>query len=99
MLSFDGPRRGSGLGAAARVLRVRDEAGSLEKASHGGRVLRHNSAMVAERDALRMGIERQAVLMPTKVGLFDFEIENRCRTVQYKLDAQSLRLFGQGECE
>ena len=83
------------MGAAAWVLWVRDEAGSFEKVSHGGRVLRYNSAMVAEREALRMGIERLAVLMPTKVSLFDFEIENLGRTVQYKLDAQSLRLFGQ----
>ena len=67
---------------------------------HGGRVLRDNSVMVAGRQALRMGIERLAVLMPTKVSLSDFEIENLGRTVQYKLNAQSLRLFGQHrECE
>ena len=62
------------------------------------RVLRVNSAMVAEREALRMGIGRLAVLMPTKVSLFDFEIENLGRTVQYKRDAQFLRLFGQHRC-
>ena len=49
---------GSGLGAAALVLWVRDETGSFEKVSHGGRVLVDISAMVAEREALRMGIER-----------------------------------------
>ena len=81
----------SGLGVAAWVLWVRFKAGSFEKVSHGGRVLRDNSAMVAEREALRMGIDRLAVLMPTKVSLFDFEIENSGRPVQYKLDAQSLR--------
>ena len=95
MLSFGGARRGSGLGAAAWVLWVRDEAGSFEKVSHGGRVLRDNSAMVADWEALRMGIERLAVLISTKVSLRKFEIENLGRTVQYKLDAQSLRLFGQ----
>ena len=62
---------------------------------HGGGVLKDNSATVAERDALRMGSERLAVLLPTKVGLFDFEIGNLGGTVQYKLDAQPLRLFGQ----
>ena len=72
VLSFDGARRGRGLGAAAWVLWARDEAGPFEKVSHGGRVLRDNSAMVAEREALRMGIECLAVLMPTKVSLFDF---------------------------
>ena len=56
VLSFDGARRGSGLGAAAWVLWVRDEAGSFEKVSRSGRVLRDSSAMVAEREALRMGI-------------------------------------------
>ena len=74
---------------------MRDEAGAFEKVSHGGRMLRDNSAMVAEREALQMGIERLAVLMPTKVSLLDFEIENLGRIVQYKLDAQSLRLLGQ----
>ena len=76
VLSFDGAKRGSGLGAAAWVLWERDEAGSFEKVSHGGRVLRDNSAMVAERGALWVGIERLAVLLPTKVSLFDFEVEN-----------------------
>ena len=94
VLSFDA-RRGSGLDAAAWVLWVRDEAGSFERVSHGGRVLRDNAAMVAEREALRMGVERLAALLPTKVSLVDFEIENSGGKVQYKLGAQSLRLFGQ----
>ena len=34
------------------------------------------------------------VLFPTEVSAFDFHVENSCRTVQYKLNAQSLRLFG-----
>ena len=71
VLSFDGARHGCGLGVAAWVLWVR-EAGSFEKVSHGGRVLRHNSAMVAELEAVRMDIERLAVLLPTKVSLFVF---------------------------
>ena len=57
-------------------------------------MLRDISAVAAEQEALRMGIERLTALFQTKVGLFDFEIENSGRTVQYKLDAQSLRLFG-----
>ena len=40
------------------------------------------------------GIEHLAVLFPTEVSSFDFQVENSGRTVQYKLDAQSLRLFG-----
>ena len=59
VLSFDGARRGSGLGATAGVLWVRDESGSFEKVSHCGGVLRDNSDMVAERKALRLGIERR----------------------------------------
>ena len=35
VLSFDGARRGCGTGAAAWVLRVRDETGSFEKVGHG----------------------------------------------------------------
>ena len=76
VVSFDGARRGSGLRAASLVLLVHDKAGPFEKVSRGGRVLRDNSAIVAEREAQQMGIERLAVLMPRKVSLFDFEIEN-----------------------
>ena len=94
VLSFDGARRVSGLGAAAWILWSRDEYGSFEKVSHGGRVLRNASAMTAEREALRLGIEYLTVLFPTEVSSFDFQVESTDRTVQYKLNAQSLRLFG-----
>ena len=50
--------------------------------------------MIAEREALRKGIEHLTVLFPTVVSSFDFQVENSGRTVQYKLNAQSLRLFG-----
>ena len=66
----------------------------FEKVSFGGRVLRNASAMIAEREALRMGIEHLTVLFPTEVSSFDFQVECTDRTVQYKLNAQSLRLFG-----
>ena len=94
LLSFDGARRRSGHGAAAWILWLRDEYGSFEKVSYGGRVLRNASAMTAEREALRMGIEYLTVLFPTEVSSFDFQVECTDRTVQYKLNAQSLRLFG-----
>ena len=74
LLSLDGARRENGLGAAAWILWLRDENGTFEKVSCGGRVLRNASA--------------------TKVSSFDFQVENSGRTVQYKLNAQSLRLFG-----
>ena len=57
-------------------------------------MLRNASAMTAEREALRMGIEHLTVLFPTEVSSFDFQVECTDRTVQYKLNAQSLRLFG-----
>ena len=41
-----------------------------------------------------MGIEHLTVLFPTEVSSFDCQVENSGRTVQYKLNAQSLRLFG-----
>ena len=41
-----------------------------------------------------MGIEHLTGLFPTEVSSFDFQVENSGRTVQYKLNAQSLRLFG-----
>ena len=50
--------------------------------------------MIAEREALRMGIEHMTVSFPTEVSSFDFQVECTDRTAQYKLNAQSLRLFG-----
>ena len=79
--------------ATGWILWLRDETGSFEKISYDGRVLRNSSTMTAERETLRMDIERLTVLFSTKVSLFDFKIENSDITVQYKLDAQSLRLF------
>ena len=94
VLSFDGARKGSGLGAAAWILWLRDEYGIFEKVSYGGRVLRNASVMISEHEALRMGIEHLTVLFPTEVSSFDFQVECTDRTVHYKLNAQSLRLFG-----
>ena len=94
VLSFDGARRKSGLGAAEWILWLRNEYDIFEKVSYGGCVLRNAAAMTAEREALRKGIEHLTVLFPTVVSSFDFQVENSGRTVQYKLNAQSLRLFG-----
>ena len=41
-----------------------------------------------------MGIEHLTVLFATEVSSFDFQVECTDRTVQHKLNAQSLRLFG-----
>ena len=78
-----GPEGASGLGAAAWILWLRDEYGIFEKVSYGGRVLRNASAMIAEREALRMGVEHLTVLFPTEVSSFDFQVECTDRTVQY----------------
>ena len=50
--------------------------------------------MIAEREALRMGIEHLTLLFLREVSSFDFQVESKDRKVQYKLNAQSLRLFG-----
>ena len=84
----------SGLGSAVWILWLRDEYGIFEKVFYGGRVLRNASAMIAEREALRMGIEYLTGLFPTEVSSFDFQVECTDRTVQYFRNAQSLRLFG-----
>ena len=55
---------------------------------------RNAPAVVAKREALRMGIEHLTVLCPTEVSSFDFQVECTDRTMQYKLNVQSLRLFG-----
>ena len=46
-------------------------------------MLTNASAMTAEREALRMGIEHLTVLFPTEVSSFDFQVENSDRRVQY----------------
>ena len=51
-------------------------------------------ARFAERGALKMGIGHLTVLFPTQVSSFDFQVECTDRTAQYKLNAQSPRLFG-----
>ena len=48
--------------------------------------------MIAKCEALRMGIEHLTVL--SELSSFDFQVECTDRTVQYKLNAQSLRLLG-----
>ena len=88
------PDGGGGLGAAAWILWLRYEYSIFEKVSYGGRVLMNASAIITEREAVRMDIEHLTVFFPTEVSSFDFQVEYTDRTVQYKLNAQSLRLFG-----
>ena len=73
MLSFDEARRRSGLGAAAWILWLWDEYDIFEKVSFGGRVLRNASAMIAEREALRMGIENLTVFFLQKLARLIFK--------------------------
>ena len=54
----------------------------MRKSLIGGRVLRNASAMIAEREALRMGIEHLTVWFPTEVSSFDFHVGCTDRTVQ-----------------
>ena len=63
VLSLDGTRRENDLGAAAWILWLRDDFGSFEKVSYGGRVLRNASVMTTEHEALRMGIEHLTVFV------------------------------------
>ena len=46
-------------------LHLRNEYGIFEKVSYGGCVLKNASAMIAEREALRKGIEHLTVLFST----------------------------------
>ena len=65
-----------------------------ERVSYGGPVLRNASAMTAEREALRWVVEYLTFLFPTEVCSFVCQGESTDRTVQYRLNAKSLRLFG-----
>ena len=57
-------------------------------------MLRNASATTAEREALKLGIEYLTMLFSTEVTSFVFQVESTDRAAQYKLNAQSLRLFG-----
>ena len=94
VLSFDGARRASGNGAAAWILWIRNMNGELERISHGGKVLKDTTAMTSEREALRMGVEYLMTLFPAEAKYLQFVVENESRKIKYKVDTQSMRLFG-----
>ena len=66
----------------------------FERISHGGNVLKDTTAMTAEREALRMGVEHLMTLFPVETKDFQFVVENENRDTKYKVDTQSMRLFG-----
>ena len=68
--------------------------GEFERISHGGRVLKDTTAMNAEREALRSGVEHLMSLFPVEAKDFQFVVENESRETKYKADTQSMRLFG-----
>ena len=94
VLSFDGARRGNGVGAAAWTVWIRNMNGEFERISPSGKVLKDATAMTAEREALRMGVEHLMTLFPMEAKDFQFVVENEGRETKYILNAQSLRLFG-----
>ena len=94
VLSFDGARRGIGDGAAAWILWIRNMNGEFERISHSGKVLKDTTAMNAEREALRLGVEHLMTLFPVEAKDFHFVVENESRETKYKVDTQSMRLFG-----
>ena len=68
--------------------------GEFERISHGSKALRDTTAMTAEREALRMGVEHLMTLFPVEAKDFQFVVENESRETKYKVDTQSLRLIG-----
>ena len=91
-MPFDGARRGSGLGAAAWVLWIRDKRGHFEKLCHGRKNLKDNTAMDAAREALRMEVQCSSKLFRRKMNHFEFVISNSGSAAQYKIDATTLRV-------
>ena len=68
--------------------------GEFERISHGGKVLKDTTAMTAEREASRMGVEHLMTLFPLATKDFKFVVEIESRETKYKVDTQSMRLFG-----
>ena len=54
----------------------------------------NTTAMTAEREALRMGVEYLATLFPVDVKECTFVVENECTETKYRVDTQSMRIFG-----
>ena len=52
------------------------------------------TAMAAEREALRLGVENLMTLFPVEAKEFQFVVKFESRETKYKVDTQSLRLFG-----
>ena len=50
--------------------------------------------MNAEREALRLGVEYLMSLFPVEAKDFQFVVENESRETKYKVETQSMRLFG-----
>ena len=94
VFSFDGARRGSGGGAAAWILWIRNMKGEFERISHGGKGLKDTTGIYAEREALRSGVEHLMSVFPVEAKDFKFVVENESRETKYKVDTQSMRLFG-----
>ena len=65
----------------------------FERISHGGKVLMDTTAMNAEREALRLGVGHLMSLFPVEAKDFQL-VENESRETKYKVDTQSMRLFG-----
>ena len=68
--------------------------GEFERISHGGKVLKDTTAVNAEREALRLGVEYLMSLFPVEAMDFQFAVENESRETKYKVETQSMRLFG-----
>ena len=49
--------------------------GEFERISHGGKVLKDTTAMTAEREAFRMGVEHLMTLFPVEAKDFQFVVE------------------------
>ena len=54
----------------------------------------NTTAMTAEREALRMGVEYLAALFLVEEKQCTFVVENECIETKYIVDTQSMRLFG-----
>ncbi len=80
---------------------MQDEYGSIQKVSYGRRVLKSASAITAEREALKLGIEHLTMLFPTEVTSFDFQVENAkigTSTIQTQCAVSTSLRYSQG-CE
>ena len=79
------------------AMMIRNMNGEFERISHGGKVLKDTTAMTAEREASRAGVEHLMTLFPVEAKDFQFVVEkirSPCVSSAFATMCNHLHTFG-----